>query len=298
MKSVFLNRRNIVVLGICILLLQMTGCASTGKIVRASEGLETQNSMNEIALIGGAMILRPRMGGKEAVLSLTDSKAAIEIAVPKLKTEMEKKGYRVVYAQPVGVGYKHPSYKENWVFTFDNDGREQGQRQIQDGSPAFEYPALYEHELYRKAVREEYERVNIAISKKQPWAYLPKQENLQTIQKVTGGDTICLVRSWGHQFSSARKAGDVGLDLLASMVGATRTGGYHWDHMETLLVCSSPDTGKVIWHASKATEENPVEPPEDHFKETLALFPPVATPLSKECKMTDKVRSLYRCIPQ
>ena len=277
-------------------LLQLGGCSAPYKL-RADESLQSSNPMHTIAIVGTARVIRPRTGSKEAVLTLAHSKKAVEIAVPRLKKAFEKKGYRVSYAQPVGIGYKWPTNKENWVYTFESkDGKESegAKYQILDGTPAFEYDATASDPAYRAAVRQEFENMYLLDTKRKIREYTPTKANLETIQKVTGGDTICFMSVWGRQYSAARKAGALALQALGALFGAFGSGGPS-DAMSTHVICSQVATGKVLWQNWFAELVDPVEPSEEHFQNVLKLFPKGATQLAHECKFVDKVASLYDC---
>ena len=293
MNHIQKNQRLAVLLIASIALLSLTGCASTKKL-RASEDLTNQNKMKDIAVIGGSMVVRPRRFGNEAVLSLSDSKKAIEIAVKEVKKELEVRGYNVVYSEPVGVGYKWPAFKENWVYNYESKEGEPDKWQIQDGSPAFEYNSTANNGAFRQSIRDEYERLNVALNSRKVLEYIPVKANLQSIQQVTGGDTICMVRTYGRQYSAGRVVGDVALGVLAAMFGGVGTSN-STDSMTTLLVCSNPVSGQVIWQDAIYETSNPVEPGEEHFKSVLNYFPNAEKTLDTTCKMTDKVKSMFDC---
>ena len=156
----------------------LSACAETQRL-RAAPSLKTANPMHDIAIVGAANVFWPRTDfkswphgseTKEPVLGLAESKHAVESGVAGVKAALEKKGYRVVYAQPVGVGYKWPTYTLNWVFNFgeiaENDSRGRKYR-ILDGAPAYEYSANEKIPEYRAAVRHEFERLNALNSHKQ-----------------------------------------------------------------------------------------------------------------------------------
>lgn len=285
------------VFGAAILLLQLGGCSTPIKL-RADESLQTVNPINSIAIVGAARVIRPRMGSKEAVLSLADSQKAVELGVHGLTKAFKEKGYRIVYAQPVGVGYKWPPNKENWVYTFgkDKDGNEiQGQKyQIMDGRPAYEYPSTENNPQYRTAVRQEFEKMYALDSERQLRNYTPSKADLATIQQVTGGDTICFMNVWGRQYSAGRKAGAVALQVVAALFGVISSGGPS-DAMTTHVICSQVATGKVLWQYWYGTLNDPVEPSAGYYQKLLALFPKPATRLAHGCKFVDKVTSLYDC---
>jgi hypothetical protein len=289
--------------------------------IRASDVLITTNPIKKIAIIGESKVLRPRMGGKKAVLSLTASKLFVEDSIQKLKQAFEKKGYQVVFAEPAGIGYYWYGPDGYWVYDFDAKEGELDKWRIEGTSPVYEYATIKNDSSLRNAARTEFERLNRYIANKRFLLYDPQKQNLATIAEANGADTVCFVRMFGKRYSTGREVGDAALTVLAAMFGTVRSSNLK-EYKEVLTICSAVDTGQVLWQYTHSTSQDPLgnisskqldasnkseetddefdtreSPPVDNFFDNaLAKLPAYNHPLAGDCKMTDRVRMTVTCV--
>ncbi len=282
-----------------IAFMQLAGCAAAPVKLHADESLQYGNPMKDIAIVGGAQVFLPGMSSRtESVLSLEDSKQADENQVPGIKIALEQLGYKVVYAEPTGVGYDHwTSDQERWVYAASAGSASTRKYQIVGSSPAFEYPPMAANPEYRDAVRQEFSKMNAAPSWSQ---YAPQEADLRIIQRATGGDTICFMLVAGSKSSSAEKsastAENVGGFLFGLISPVTVSSNLPADSVHTALVCSQVSTGKVLWQSTDGLEIDPAaKPPADYYKGFLSNFPKAGAAMTKNCVFADKAASLYDC---
>ena len=290
-KMIF-YRRLVLAVFLLIILPLTHGCASYTSI-RAAQSLKSQNTIKEIAIIGGASILYKN--GEWATVNLSASRTSIEHTLHRLQQEFEKKGYRVVYAEPVGVGYRWPVFKQNWYSTYDNKGYIETSTQIYSGEPAYEYPVVLANDKFRRAIHEEYERINKDFVN---GGYLlkPSKTNFQDIHEVTGGDTVCLVFSSGVQ-NIDNNATNITVAILSALGGVYTSNSQHRNKYNNFIYCSNLHDGGVVYSFSKNTHKLPTVTDDNHFKDLLALFPSTGNPLNKDCKLINKVNNYYHCPP-
>jgi hypothetical protein len=288
--------------------------------IRASEDLITENPINKIVIVGAGKVIRPRMGGKDAILSLSGSKLFVEDSVRKIKQAFETKGYQVVFAEPIGIGYY--SYDRNgyWIYDYEAKAGESDKWRSNGMAPAYEYPSINGDNDVRMAARNEFERINRYLVHRRLVVYDPKKENLATIAESNQADTVCFVRMFGKRYSSAREAGDIALKALAALFGTVSTNTLK-EYREAFTVCAAVNTGQVIWQYSHSTSQDPLSsistnstddssqsgddddsdandsPPNDSFFDNaLARLPAHNQHLAGECKMTDRVRMTVTCV--
>ncbi|MEW8205352.1 MAG: hypothetical protein AB2746_04440 [Candidatus Thiodiazotropha taylori] len=310
------------------LLFNFIGCATQDTRVhyRASDTLLHKNPIKKIAIVGEAKVMRPRMGGKDAALSLSSSKLLLEDALPKLKSAFESKGYEVVHADPAGVGYYWRGPDDYWVYDFDAKDTGNDKWRVESTAPVFEYPGIRSNAKVSAAVREEFERLNDYISMNRLLVYFPELQNVSTIAKTTGADTVCVARIWGKRYSAGRIAGDVALKVLVVMLGGAPTGGLQ-EEKTMNLVCSNVKTRQLVWHNTHTSFEDPIgavnhksinEVGVDVKNQSLAdtdtigshsddgfidafyykaieSLPAAGQTFSQNCKVTDRARMIVSC---
>ncbi|MEJ2622281.1 MAG: hypothetical protein P8163_19145, partial [Candidatus Thiodiazotropha sp.] len=222
-----------------LLMINLFGCASQQPKTsyKASGLLIEKNPINKIAIVGEAQVMRPRMGGKDPILSLSSSKLLLEDSLPRLKSAFKNKGYQVVYAEPAGIGYYWRGPDDYWVYDYSAKKKGIGSDKWRMDSmrPVYEYPRIKKSKAIEKATRNEFERLNDYISMNRLSDYLPDYENVQTIAQQTQADTVCFARLWGERYSTARKVGDVALKVAVALLGGGMSGGGLKDFKEVCL---------------------------------------------------------------
>lgn len=236
-----------------------TGCGTQQARIsyRASDALIYNNPIKNIALVGESRVMRPRMGGKDAVLSLSSSKLLLEDALPKLKSAFESKGYSVVSATTAGIGYYWRAPDDYWVYDFDAKASAPDKWRVDSMNPVFEYPELKSDTKISSAVRDEFERLNDFISMNRVSVYFPDVKNVSTIAQSTGADTVCFTRLWGERYSAGRVAGDIALKVLVVMLGGAPTGGLQ-EKKTITIVCSNAKTKQLVWQNTYTSFEDPI----------------------------------------
>jgi hypothetical protein len=183
------------------------GCG--GIRFRASDSMSKENSIQKVAILSTGRIEWPRegvFGEKEGVLGLTENKEALAILTPKLGDILVIKGYEVVFSEPVGIGYYNPSYKENWVMETNGDRGERSKKwQVLDKSPAFEYPAVQNNQDFRRAVRNIFEQIELAIYRRELNTFAPSRKDLEVIRQITGTIRFVLCESLAGSIQEPEK---------------------------------------------------------------------------------------------
>lgn len=320
-----LSMRVIFVVMVGILTLMINGCSSPIKktTMHGSEVLLTKNPIQKVAIVGEARVMRPRMGGKDAILSLSGSKMFVEDAVPKLKQAFENKGYQVVFAEPAAVGYYWRGPDGYWVYDYEEKEDEEDKWQVSGMDAVYEYPQMLRYSpSFKQAVKTEFERLNDDISVSRFSVYDPKQENISVIANETGADTVCFSRLWGKRYSAGRYAGYVAFSVVAAMFGVVDTSGGPKEHREVDIICAESKTGQVVWSSTYATTEDPIGnisykltdsspatqggesdfvligsgSSDAFFNNALATLPAVNQTIKGDCRMQDRVRRIIGCV--
>ncbi|MES9927292.1 MAG: hypothetical protein ABW158_04190 [Candidatus Thiodiazotropha sp. 6PDIVS] len=313
------------------LLLSVTlmGCGGTQQTrisYRASDTLLYKNPIKRVAIVGEAKVMRPRMGGKSAVLSLSSSKLLIENALPKLKSAFESKGYEVTHAEPAGVGYYWRGPDDYWVYDFDAKDKSNDKWRVENMEPVFEYQTIKSNHEVSSAVREEFERLNDSISMNRLSVYFPEYRNVSAIANNTGANTVCFARLWGKRYSAGRIAGDVALKVLVAMLGGVPAGGLQ-EEKTMNIACSNVKTKQLVWQNTYTSFEDPIgsvkyksvteageieqtvsladtdrvgSSDETSFLDTFFVnaikdLPAAGQTFSSDCRMTDRAKMIVSC---
>lgn len=269
----------------------LLGCG--GYKLRISDSMFQENAIQKIAILSTGRIEWPRRqapfgGYKEGVLGLTENKQALAILAPKLRDILVNKGYEVVFSEPVGIGYYNPFYKENWVIEKNGEKGERFKKwQVLDNSPAFEYPVVQNNQEFRRAVRNIFEQIELAIYRRELKTFAPSRNDLEIIQQVTRADTICFNRVFGHKYSRARK-----------MVFHNFFGKIYRDIEESSLLFVNASSGEVLWLRRFHSWEDPAAPGEESVSKPLGYFPKINQPMESKCKKKDPVGPIYKCPEQ
>jgi len=243
----------------------VSGCVGlSGVPVRASDSMFQENSVEKIAILSAGRVEWPRWARKEPVLGLAESKQSLAMITPKLREILVDKGYEIVFSEPVGIGYYSPFYKENWVIK--NYGEKDGEiekLQVADNGPAFEYPVVQDNQEFRKAVRNIFEQIELALYRRDLNIVSLSKNDLEVIRQVTGGDTIFFFRVWGRRFSTQRK-----------VATAFRYPPHHSDRDwgSYLLFFVNASSGEVLWEGV-CVGKDPSVPEKTGVMEILRYFP-------------------------
>jgi hypothetical protein len=260
------NIKNILLAAqIIILIYAVGGCSLATVKLRASDKMLNDNSMDKIAVFGHGKINWPRMSRGGSVLVLPDCIQATENALVQTKQVLTKKGYEVVCADPVGVGF----YSQNmWLVEELDDWKEEKVTKIRDIRPIFVYPQFQHDQEFDKSVLNVIGQLNLAIKENRVGSFLPDREDIEVIHQATGADTICLQRLYGRKYSTARKIVTAIHDLFTYFPVADE------DYVELLLIFIDAKTGEVLWQSGESSkDENPINPSEEFVEDVLKLFP-------------------------
>jgi hypothetical protein len=268
--------------------LQLAACASP-TLLRADPSLQTSNPMREIALIGHGHVVLPTISGKPPSLSLTHSRAGIEAALPLLEQELEKRGYDVVFAQPAGIGYGFARQAENTVYDYEAAKGEPDVWTIPQGEVAYEYAVTKENPELATAVRQAFTQMEAAIGSRGLAQFSLSKGDLDLLQQATGAGTICLVRTWGRQYTAARK---VGTFLLSALVGP---GTMLQDAVEIFMSCSDAASGKLLWQHGAFAPRSARDLEVAQAQLLLKYFPAAGAPLQAGCTPSTKLRLFMEC---
>lgn len=260
------NIRNILLAAQCIILIfSVGGCSFATVKLRASDKMLNDNSMEKIAVFGHGKINWPRMGRGGSVLVLPDCIQANENVLVQTKKVLAKKGYEVICADPVGVGF----YSQNmWLVEDLDDWKEEKATKIKDLRPIFVYPQFQRDQDFDKSVLNVIGQLNLAIKENRVGGFEPDKEDIEVIHQATGADTICLQRLYGRKYSTARKV-TAAIQNLFSYIDVSQK-----DYLELLLIFIDARTGEVLWQAGESSkDENPINPSEEFVEDVLKLFP-------------------------
>jgi hypothetical protein len=298
---------------ILLLSLNIFGCASqeTRSNLRASGLLINKNPVKKIAIVGTAQVMRPRMGGKDSILSLSSSKMLLEDSLPRLKSAFNNKGYQVVYAEPAGVGYYWRGPDDYWVYDYSAKKKGVGSDKwrVESMNPVYVYPGMKKHRLIGTAARKEFERLNDYISMGRLPVYLPDYDNVTTIAKQTHADTVCFARLWGERYSTARKVGDFALKVAVALLGGGVSSGGLKEYKEVSLVCANAKAKQLVWMNTHVSGGDPIAGISDgtqhvsqensaadtFFEQAITTLPNAGQSFPGDCRVTNRARKVVSC---
>ena len=283
------QRKGAIAIVTIITLIFIGGCASKVKI-RASDMMLKENRVKKIAVLAEGKINWPRMGKGGQVLGVSDSKKALREHISKTKQILTNKGYEVVFAEPVGIGY----YCKKWWLMPERYGEDEScQLQlIEDSKPVFTYPKFQDSQEFSKAVHNINEQLELALVEKRLDSFVPSKKDIEVIQQATEADTICLNRIYGVKFSTRRKAGAFALGVVAGMFGAYGH-GHISDMVESYFVFIDATRGDVLWQHGIYTQGEPIEPSEKFLENVLKFFPARNEPFDQKACAKGKDGFVY-----
>lgn len=273
----FMERFQWAVLGMtCALVLG--GCGG-GLKIRAADKMLKANPIKNIAIIGGGKVFYPsHAGGAEGPVCVAQSKECLSILLTQTKEALGQKGYNIVFCEPAGIGYYDPALRENWVC---EDVEHSDKRwQPKAGEPGYEYPIVEKDPAFRQAVRNIFERINVAVQARTLSSYKPAPSDIAVLQKTTGADTILLERVYGREFTAGRHIGGFMLGVAAAAFGAYGANTEPHESVESFLICVEASTGEVLWQHGLFANRPPRKPEASFMKEVLEPFPNINEPVN------------------
>ncbi|MBW1682615.1 MAG: hypothetical protein JRJ83_14505 [Deltaproteobacteria bacterium] len=202
----------------------------------------------------------------------------MESLVAQTRKVISDKGYEVVYAEPVGVGYGC----RNWLLWYEPIDEKEGNilTRITTNAPLFVYPVCAENKPLFNAVNNLIHRLEVSLSKRKRGAYEPSAEDLRVIGQETGADTIILNRVYGRKYSTRRKIGEGIFSAFFGTPSAHDVTGSH-------IVVMSAKTGEVLWQRALYLPIDPLAPPPNFMAQVLELLPSKGSTFDqKACKRT------------
>jgi hypothetical protein len=270
----FMERFQWAVLGMTCALVLGSGCGGGVKI-RAADKMLTANPVKNIAIIGGGKVFYPsHAAGEEGLLCVAQSKECLSILLTQAKEALVQKGYNIVFCEPVGIGYYDPALRENWVC--EDVGHSDKRWQPKAGEPGYEYPIVERDPAFRQALRNIFEKINVAVRARTLSSYRPSPSDIAVLQKTTGADTIILERVYGREFTAGRHIGGFLLDVA---IGPS-SGFEPHESVESFLICVEASTGEVLWQHGLFTNKPPGKPEASFMKQVLEPFPKINEPVN------------------
>jgi len=272
-----------------ISLLILSGCSAGGINIRATDNMLESNPVNKIALFGEGKVNWPLFGNKGGSIIVSTSKESLKNTLSMTKQVLNNKGYEVITSEPIGIGYNSKGW---WLV--DDSVEETEKKLIEDSSPIFLYQEMEEEKDTTEAARNIVDEFERALMASQLDSFSPPQGDVEIIQKHTDADTICFVRVYGVKYTDKRRAGALGMTILAGMVGAYGTQQDTTDKIDIYYVFIDANTSDVIWQHGEFMPGDPIIPDEKLVAKVLNYFPEKDQPMNKEsCKRMEN--GLLQC---
>jgi len=278
MKPKKTDVRGMVAIVTILTLIYVSGCAPKTRI-RASDAMFDENRVERIAVFTEGKINWPRMGRGGAVLGVADSKKAVEEHLAMTKQILSNKGYEVVFAESVGIGY----HCNQWWLMPEEYGKDETCQltPIPDAKPQFIFPKFQENEDFSRATHNLIRQVEAAIVQKRLYSFVPDHDDIEVIRQFTEADTICLNRIYGVKYSTGRKVGAFAMGVVAAMFGAYGQ-GHLSDMVDSFYIFIDARTGDVLWERGIYVAGDPVEPNQEFVAGVLKFFPAKNEPFNQE----------------
>jgi hypothetical protein len=276
MRGEGIRKEAVLGITVVIIFLMSVGCAPKVKI-RAPEDYFTKNLSKKIAILSEGKVNWPRTQEAGNVLVLPHCKESAEESLSATEEVLADKGYEVVYAEVVGVGF----YSKGFYFMEDT---ESNLSQITDSKPLFLYTQFRDDTEFNKSVMHVIGQLELALHGVGLHGFMPFKEDIEVIQQFTGADTICLHRVYGNKYSNRRKVGLAALQILAAVPAFLFPGApvvadvpIPSDTVEEIYVFVDARTGEVLWQGEVSTEGNPLNP-KKYVESVLNYLPTVNEP--------------------
>ncbi len=289
------------------------GCAVKSQI-RVDDQLFENNTTQKIAILSSSKISYPLLRSKGNGLNINDSKESVSIFLSQAKQVFTTKGYEVLYAEPIGIGYNckdwwlmdesgastknspppmttdtpaptqdAPGSPENVPSKAGNENTSE-MKKISDSAPVYTYAAIASNRELNAAVSSLLGDLEDAISTKKISSFQPKPLDIKVIQDITQVDTICINRIFGQKYTAARKAGDFALNTAAAMFGVYAP-SHTTEMTESFFTCIDAGKSSVLWQHSVYMAGDPVSPSDSFQNNVLKYFPEKGKPLDRDrCK--------------
>lgn len=277
MRGKSIKKGTVLGISFIIFFLLSWGCAPTTRI-RAPENYFERNLSEKIAILSEGKVNWPRTQEAGNVLVLPHCKEATEKSLSVTKEVLANKGYEVVYAEIVGVGFN----SQGWYYMEDT---ESNLSKITDSKPIFLSTQFRDDTEFNKSVMNVIGQLELAIYQNRLHDFKPPKEDIDVIQQFTGADTICLHRVYGIKYSNRRKVGMAALQVLSALpmflfpgAGPVADVPIPSDEVQELYIFVDARTGEVLWQGDVFTEGNPLNP-KKYVENVLNFLPAANEPL-------------------
>jgi hypothetical protein len=278
-----MNANRLLNSGIILLVLisfVMTGCGFKTNI-RASETMLSENPMKKVILLSGGKLNWPGFRGKMCIRK-SDSLKAVEAMIQLTKDELSAKGYEVISAEPVGVGFQSKNW---WLLpeTAKDNTQEEQVTLITSEAPLYVCSNFQGETPYEKAVVKLYDLVEFSFQQGTIDEFVPDKTLVATIAEATQADTLCLNRVSGAKFTAARKTGTAILGALFGTYGGAS------DALGSYYVFIDAHTGEVLWQSGYFVQGDPLAPNAAFIKNAFKYLPDAGQPFdSTRCQKGEK----------
>lgn len=263
---------------ICML---MTGCGIK-TTMRASQSMLNENPMKKVTLLSGGKINWPGFRGKMCIRQ-SDSLKAVEVMLGLAQNELAVRGYDVVVAEAVGIGFQSMDW---WLLpeAVEDATQEEQIVQITNEKPIYICPGFKGETSYQHAVVTLYDQMEHAFHKGSIDQFMPDPALVATIAEATGADTICLNRVSGAKYTKGRKVGTAILSALFTVGGSGVS-----DAVGSYYVFIDARTGQVLWQHGHFTQDDPLAPNGNFIQYAFKYLPQAGQPFDGTlCEKSEK----------
>lgn len=188
------------------------GCATPMQRIRTTDSMLKENPVEKITVLAEGTVIWGFSGSGKPALGLTESKNAVAQLLPNINNTFSKKGYTIVFSEPIGIGYRfyvppavvdkprnknenstfqaistNPSGPEPEIYPkcYENYGKEGDKTktwEIRSMDPVYEYPIVSEMPELGKAARRIFENINSAMTEREVsvWTGKVKKKSIDT----------------------------------------------------------------------------------------------------------------------
>jgi hypothetical protein len=273
----------------------LNGCAA-GKLRSTSE-MENSNPMKSIALISYGSI-QAKYNNYDNAINIGYSKSAAKFLTSGLQTELARKGYKVDYARPVGVGFSANTSRTKNIAYEDSINSKFGfmSSVINDNNPVYVFPEFDNTDENTKRIKSVLLGFSNSIKSYTSWRHDPDIGLIEQVGKSAGADTVCLLAVSGRKVTKSEKMRE---ELEASMAKMMKQqpppSAAGNEAIKTELMCVSLDLKKVVWQDYYSMGYTGEEPSLFMAQRTLKDFPDMGKPLDPGCQRPDKAKPMYLC---
>lgn len=271
------------------------GCSSTPNL-RADKNLQNDNPMKRITLLGASHVYWPRMGSEHSVLGLKSSREGLEHVLPLVKSALEKKGYEIVFSEPVVIGFPLPNH-DNVVYENYDDEGSSSKWNLEGEAPAYTYPRFEENVKLGSAALDILRDLDTAITSQQLNLYSSKLSSIKAITQEIDSDTVCAVDIWGLRYTKARAVGSFAAQFGVALLtmGMVVIPANASDIGAATLVCISGNDASVLWQKKYPLGNDPIDIEQENVDSGLAHFPDFAANLTSNCRVHESQEDMFVC---